>query len=421
LSLSTSRRLNLAYSGICKAIAHLCIQLVYIDPKLLKHPFSFNDKYGENRIHLIRDAFTAGRAAYDLLMKSEDIDARRKHRASARTALKVILAPLPRELSRPHHEYLIWDRDLFWGNRDVQRWNSNKGSKQSSDTGRVRELAHGRIPVPVIMPSGSSNGSEPSLHHGNGMWQSAPTTYETQGDALLVLSTMQGLESPTRQQSYIRSLIHCMNPTRLSRVGNTALRAAFEAREELASTTSASMQPDAQLLDKLSCALLTYTEPDFSSSLDGYKCYIYLIYALTKKDEWCQRLAHEDHLDRLEERPRWLLLITRTWVNTSRHQMEVNDYVNGIPAVVTASRLTLTALDDGVTREWLTDVSANVHLVSVDLQERQARLVKKGIAQAAAIDTALSSMQDMHTEFSRMVEQWDTSQRAWAKVTVAGS
>ncbi|KAG1778871.1 hypothetical protein EV702DRAFT_142271 [Suillus placidus] len=232
--------------------------------------------------------------------------------------------------------------------------------------------------------------------------------------------------------------------------------------------TSASVR-DAQLLNELSHALLTaihsnndrttrYTGPGGSFCIDRDKCYIYLIYALIKKDEWCQRLAHDDLHDRCipllgrlsrpdvvdrsgavfykynldteaefcflvifgrikssdkgllfspDESLRWLLLITRTWKSTP-FGIEDDDYVNGIPAVVTAARLTLTALDDGVPREWLADVAANVHLALVRLQERQARLVNKGIAQAA-IDAALSSMQGLHTEFSRMVKQWNTS------------
>ncbi|KAG1886681.1 hypothetical protein F4604DRAFT_1917498 [Suillus subluteus] len=280
---------------------------------------------------------------------------------------------------------------------------------------------------------------------------------------------MHGLGNSVKRPFYIESLIRCMHPTRPHRVRHTALRAVCEVREELASITSASPRNlDARLLNGLSRALLTavrpnvhqttYTGPDTTFYVNRDSCYILLLYALTKNDEWCQRLTRHGHLDqctallggfsyssvivmRIEtpwnstghgvtvefyflvifgrikslgkdipfspaESLEWLLLIARTWDNAPL-RIKDDDYVDGIPAVVTATKLNLTASDDGVPREWLVDVAAKVLVALVNLRERQGELVNKGIAQAA-IDDALSSMERLHTEFSHMVEQRST-------------
>ncbi|KAG1884093.1 hypothetical protein F4604DRAFT_238304 [Suillus subluteus] len=272
---------------------------------------------------------------------------------------------------------------------------------------------------------------------------------------------MRGLGSSTKRQSYISSLIQCMAFTRPPQVRHSALRAIFEAREELASITGASIPHgvNTQLLNELSCALLTavcpnsdqtihatrVTRPDTSFHLDRDSCYIHLISALTKNDEWCQCLTHDAHIDRcisLVDRvcrdhysklafyllvifgriksldrdlpfraaeESWRLLITITWDCTQSFFQE-HGVVDEIPVIVTATRLNLTASDDGVLREWLADLAAKVLRASLSLQERQAILVDGGMAQAA-IDAALSSMQGLYEDLNCMVKQQNTLQQ----------
>ncbi|KAG2357889.1 hypothetical protein BDR07DRAFT_317339 [Suillus spraguei] len=242
-----------------------------------------------------------------------------------------------------------------------------------------------------------------------------------------------------------------MGSTRPHRVRYTALRAVCGAREQLASITSASMPQgiDAQLLNELSCALLTAVRPhnenkthhtghDTSFHLDRDYCYLRLIYALIKNDEWYQRLTHDGHLDRCislfdevckqrysmigscllvifgcikssdhhlpfslaEEKYR--LLFTDAW-DYAQYHVE-HDAVDRIPAFVTVTRHTLTTSHYSVPREWLVDLTAKVHCALFSLQRGQANCVDRGIAQAA-IDTALSSMQGLYDDLHRMVKQ----------------
>jgi hypothetical protein len=109
---------------------------------------------------------------------------------------------------------------------------------------------------------------------------------------------------------------------------------------------------------------------------------------------------------------KWRLLVRNAWDRTPRYfRVNIND-VDGIPAFVTATRLSLTASDDGVSREWFTGLAAKVHEVLVIFQRRQAalRVVNNSIGQAA-IDTAVSSIQGLHDELGCVVEQRNASQR----------
>jgi hypothetical protein len=250
-----------AYAKYHKAMVHLCTQPVKIDSKLLEKWFR-GGEFAGIRSRFIRDAFMAGRAAYDQLKRTFWFidDVRPKHRADIRTALRTMAVNgQSRQLSRPDDEDLNWNGDL--------RWRYSDGHKPSCE----------EFDWLVDYLAGDSK-----------------TDDEAVGDALLALSAMHGLGSSTKRQSYIRSLIRCMGSTRPPRVRHTALRAVCEAREELASITSASMPPgvDTQLLDELSRALLTAirpkdgqtthdTGPDASFHLRRDSCYIRIIYALT--------------------------------------------------------------------------------------------------------------------------------------------
>ncbi|KIK48533.1 hypothetical protein CY34DRAFT_103945 [Suillus luteus UH-Slu-Lm8-n1] len=310
-----------------KAMAHLCIQPVKIREDLLV--FSWNDnKFASTRSRFIRDAFMAGRTAYDQLKNVQEDDARQKHQDSVCTALRTLVVHGQyNQLSRPDDEDLIWDAGLQWRHSD---------------------------------------GREPGCEEFD--W-----------------------------------LIDYLD-------GNTAHD----------------------------------TGPDASFHFSRDSCYIRLICALTKNDEWIQRLSRDGHLERCYSlvdgvcrkpyskigfyllvmfgrikssgtdlpfgpaQERWRLLIANTWTFLRFIGSDID--VDGIPAFVEATRLNLTASDDGVPREWFPGLCAKVHTVLDRLQERQAILVDDGIAQAV-IDAALSSIQGLYDDLSCMVMQRNTSQK----------
>jgi hypothetical protein len=130
---------------------------------------------------------------------------------------------------------------------------------------------------------------------------------EAKGDALLALSAMHGLGSSDKQSSYVGALVYSMASNRCSRVRHAALRAVSDARDELASLTDHSIAQGAEagLLDRLSAALLTAVRPNnndttpsrSSPSLSARnRCYLRLIFSLSKNDEWCTRLTRDGHV-----------------------------------------------------------------------------------------------------------------------------
>ncbi|KAG2357894.1 hypothetical protein BDR07DRAFT_317545 [Suillus spraguei] len=410
-----------------KIMAHLCIQSMEIDRKLLS--FLGDDKFLETQKRFMHDAFMLGCAAYGQLKNTPlaEADAQRKYWADTRTALRTIVVHgLDNQLSRPDDEDLIWTGDLQWYDSD----------------GRAPSCQEFDWLVDYLAVDAE--------HHRDD---------ETKGDALLVLSAMQGLGSPSKRRPYINSLIRCMRSARPPRVRHTALRAVCEAREELASITSASMPQgiNVQLLNELSRALLTAVRPngdqtiydsgpDASFHLDRDSCYIRIICALSKNDEWCQRLTRDGHLDwcislvdeyqncqhldaaayllvvfgRIKSsgkdlpfspaEERWRLLIENVWDYVKYSIGYDIRVVDEIPALVTATMLNLTASDHYVPWEWFANLAVDVHMGLVSLQENQADHVNNGIAQAA-IDVALSFTQDLYNELSYMVEQRNISQR----------
>jgi hypothetical protein len=314
-------------------------------------------------------------------------------------------------LSRPDDEDLIWNGDFRWHHNDE------------------REPSWEEFDWLVDYLAGDAE------HR---------TDDETEGDALLALSAMRGLGSSTKRPSYISSLIRCMRSARPPRVRHAALRAVHESREELASITSSSMPPgvDAQLLNELSCSLLTAIRPKDSQTTHDTRlrrdsCYIRIVYALTKNDEWLQRMTRDGHLDRCislvngdcrinwevgfyllvvfgrikssgkdlffgPDEENWRRLINNAW-ETLQYVTRLNNYVDGIPALVTATRLNLTA-SDGVPGEWHAYLALMVHEVLVNLQGSQAILVNAGIAQAV-LDAALSSTQGLYNDLRCTIEQ----------------
>jgi hypothetical protein len=414
-----------------KAMAHLCIQPVKIDEKLLE--FYGNDKFLSTRSRFIRDAFMAGRAAYDQLKNTREADDRRKHWASVRTALRTMIVHARwGRLSRPDEEYILGS-DLRWHDS-----NEHEPSCEEFDW-LVDYLADGAF--------------DWSLDH-EGLNDMHHTDDETKGNAFLALSAMRGLGSSTKQRSYIESLIRCMGSTRPSRLRYTALQAAHEAREGLASITSASMPQDVDtdLMNKLSCAILTAvcpnddqtmqdTGPDASFYHHRDWCYTRLIGALSQNDEWFQRLTRDRHVDRCislvdtcpfgnpdftlnhlvtllrikssgkdlpfgPTQERWRLWIADAWTYADSLHFDDDD-VDLLIALVTATRLNLTASADGIPREWLAGLAEELDKI---LEKGRQPFNQYDIAEAK-IDAALSSLLGLHTELSHVAKQRKTSQK----------
>ncbi|KAG1748223.1 hypothetical protein EDB19DRAFT_1905277 [Suillus lakei] len=100
-----------------KAMAHLCTQSVKIDKYLLWRYLAWHRWGGRSRF--IRDAFMDGRLAYNQLKNAQQEDARRKHKADVRTALRtMVVHGSDYRLSLPDDEDLIWDGDLRWRHSD---------------------------------------------------------------------------------------------------------------------------------------------------------------------------------------------------------------------------------------------------------------------------------------------------------------
>ncbi|KAG2119266.1 hypothetical protein BD769DRAFT_1028287, partial [Suillus cothurnatus] len=399
------------YVNCVKAMAHLCIQPVEIDREFLW--FDVDDKFQSTRNRFIRDAFMAGRDAYDQLENTQHGDAQRKHRSSVRTALRtMVVYGRQMRLARPDDESLIWDGDLRWHHSD-------KHEPSCEEFGWLIDyLANAHIDD------------------------------EAKGDALLVLSAMGGLGSSTKQLSYIKSLIRCMGSGRPHRVRHTALRAVCEAREELASITSASMSQDvdlAGLMHALSRAIYTavcpngdHTGPDapFHNKRDLW--YTKLIGVLTLNSEWLRHLTQDVHVNRCislvdvcpingelgdryfkyhhlvtlsrikssgkdlpfnPSQEKWRRFIADAWAYTFW-----NDFTDMLPDLVAVTRLNLIASHGDIPREWLTNLAENV-----DQMCREGRSDLDGRIAKPKIDAALSSMQGLYAELSHMIEQRNTS------------
>jgi len=221
------------------------------------------------------------------------------------------------------------------------------------------------------------------------------------------LSAMHGLGSFAKRPSYIQALIHCMG-TRPSRVRYAALRAVSDAREELCALDSI-QGVDANLLDGLSCALLTAitSGSDVLFHPNRDRCYFRIISALARSDEWCQRLASHGHIDRCisllhnvliapassfdlnfylagifaridpsgrnppfsPDQKEWQTLMRKGWEASKLFSMQ--ECVGALPALVTATRKNLPEPGNGFASTELADLNMHVSWVLDKLlQER---------------------------------------------------
>ncbi|KAG2076158.1 hypothetical protein BDR04DRAFT_1114268 [Suillus decipiens] len=86
---------------------------------------------------------------------------------------------------------------------------------------------------------------------------------------------------------------------------------------------------------------------------------------------------------------KWRPLIEDAW-NPVKNS--IADLIDGIPALVRATRPILTASDEDVPKQWFADLAANVHRTLGNLQQTKAEYVKGGTARVTAFDTAVSSI-----------------------------
>jgi len=400
-----------------KAMAHLCIQSESI-------PFHLGElnvwrSWGE-RSRFIRDAFTDARLAYDQLSRStEDRDAQRKHRADARTALRTVMVHgIQSQLSCPDAESVIWNGDFHW-----RHSNGNTPCSEEYDW-LIDYLVDGVTRL---------------------------SDDETQGDALLTLSAMDGLGSSAKRLSYVKALIYCLT-SRSSRIRYAALRAISDASKELASITSGSMPQgvDATLLDEFSRALFTAIHLDHNSTMqyDNHLVhrrnhgYLRLILALVKNNEWCDRLTRDGHMEwcislyekvltssltldkfylaeillRIDpaskdislnpsQGKRWTLIKT-LW--TLRY-LDV-DWLEELPTFITATRQHLLDPNNDVTKAELVALATDVHEVSDVLMWRQENRHWHGDSLMTLVDAALPTVQAFYGDLLSYAEHGDISQ-----------
>ena len=403
-----------------KAMAHFWTQSLKIDWHLIERPI-----HSDARKILIRDAFLAGRHAWHLLRDAKKEEDRRKHKADARTALRtMVVYGRSYRLSLPDDEDLIWNADL--------RWSHDGGIAPSHEEfdWLVDYLADNR----------------------------SSTDYITEGDALLVLSAMYPLGGSTDRGSYFRALIPSMNTTRPFRVRHAALRATSEARKELASVSSGAMlqDVDAGVLDELSRALLTAALPSpIQTSHDGKPeapfhmnrdhCYIRLVFALARNEEWHQRLSDHGHVDRcialadfILERPlwdlsfylagtllridpsgiglplnprqeRWRALMHKAWVSLGgAGDPEIHDCIDVLPAIVEATRESSQGSEKGPLSLEPNDMQTLVKHVRHVLVCLQAAV---GQECGSQVESALTAVQGLYDDLCRMssgsgAEKW---------------
>lgn len=374
-----------------KAMAHLRVQSVNIESLFWKEYDTWRS--WRDRSRFIRDSFTDGRLACDQLKntKDEDTEQKQRHKADARTALRTMLVyGMSSHLSLPDEEKLIWEGDL--------RWRKNNG-----DTPQYEEFDW-------LIDYLAANMDD-----------------ETQGDALLALSAMHGLGSSAKRPSYIQALIHCMGHTRPSRVRYAALRAVSDAREELCAIDS-TQGVDTNLLDDLSRALLTArTGQDVPFHPDRDLCYFRVISTLTRSDEWCQRLVDHGHVNtctsllsyvlaspkfsldlsfylagilaRMDpsggcspfSQKEWQTLMRNAWEKATK-LFSMQECVDALPALVTATRKNLPDPDSDVASGELADLTRYVNWVLEKLRQERPEVAS----------VALPSVQGLSDDLRRI-------------------
>ncbi|KAJ8585610.1 hypothetical protein M405DRAFT_824690 [Rhizopogon salebrosus TDB-379] len=203
---------------------------------------------------------------------------------------------------------------------------------------------------------------------------------------------------------------------------------------------------DSTLLDDLSRALSPVIHPnDIQNSSPRFVnkrncCYLRLISALTKNDEWCKRLTRDGHVEWCISSPlydavlaslmvldkvflagillrispsgtdispnpaqekRWTL-VNRAWVRCSYFDKEM---IEALPALVAVTRQNL----PDVTRAKLADLASTVHK-ALKAWKNQRGWIGQGQANVLLVDAALPIIQGLYDELSPYAEHPSASQ-----------
>jgi hypothetical protein len=254
--------------------------------------------------------------------------------------------------------------------------------------------------------------------------------YDTAGDALLALSAMRGLGTSILRPRYVDTLIRCMDLDRPRRLQYAALRVVSDARAELSSITPDQISQRVDLLDALSRAILGVAQHFWYDDDIRNRCYLRLISALAKNDEWCKRLTRDQHLkrcnyllDNVLESPfdhnkshitmiflrvdlsgkdhqaatpqKCWRLIKRAWNLWGSYlcdDLDSADVIDALPTLVTATRQNVSYPNNDSRRAGLT---RDVYRVLGWLEQRSE------IGQADdLLDAALPVVQDLYNELS---------------------
>ncbi|KAG2153037.1 uncharacterized protein EDB93DRAFT_238353 [Suillus bovinus] len=175
---------------------------------------------------------------------------------------------------------------------------------------------------------------------------------ETALDILLFLDVMKVRCSPAKQHQFFKSLVFCMDGNRPVHLRHVALRAAHNAREEIASIDAIH---DAKLRDmiltELSPTILTAVCPQSGTSFSNDDpdhpfhhgrdlCYLELLFALVRNSKWHPHLFGGHHIDRC------ISIIAEC--RFMRHAF----YLAGILLRITPGQLSVTSLDSITERQW---------------------------------------------------------------------
>ncbi|KAG2036022.1 hypothetical protein BDR03DRAFT_477230 [Suillus americanus] len=175
---------------------------------------------------------------------------------------------------------------------------------------------------------------------------------EAVSDILLLLDVMKVRCSPAKQHQFFESLIACMGSDMPVHLRHAALRAAHNAREEIASIDTID---DAKLRDmiltKFSPAILTAVcpqpgatlsddDPDRFFHYDRDLCYLELIFALARNSNWHPHLFGDHHVDRC------IAIIAKC--RFAEHAF----YLAGIFLRIAPGQLSVTSLDSIAEQQW---------------------------------------------------------------------
>ncbi|KAG1902293.1 uncharacterized protein F5891DRAFT_1023297, partial [Suillus fuscotomentosus] len=179
--------------------------------------------------------------------------------------------------------------------------------------------------------------------------------HESAYDILLLLGSVGVCCRPAKQHLFIERLIACMDSNMPLHLRHAALRAAHNAREQIASMDAIddSTLRD-MILTKLSPAILSVLCPhpgttpandDPNLFFDHYRdlCYLELVYALARNSDWHPHLFGDRHIDRC-------IGMIPQYCNASYYGHPF--FVAGILLQITPEQTSVTSLDSVTEQQW---------------------------------------------------------------------